>query len=69
MKYLDPADHNPARITKADKDFAKELDFKNIKLLFKVTDKIAALAFLVMKTNYDIQSMFLKKIIMLTYYW
>ena len=40
MKYLDPADHNPARITKADKDFAKELDFKNIKLLFKVRDKI-----------------------------
>ena len=28
--YLNPADHHPARITKADKDFAKMLDFKDI---------------------------------------
>ena len=29
VRYLNPADHNPARITKADQDFAKNLDFKN----------------------------------------
>ena len=27
--YLNPADFNPARITKADQDFAKKLDFKD----------------------------------------
>ena len=31
MRYLNPANHHPARITKADKDFAKKLDFKDIK--------------------------------------
>ena len=31
VRYLNPADHHPARITKADKDFAKRLDFKDIK--------------------------------------
>ena len=30
-RYLYPTDHNPARITKADKDFAKKLDLKDIK--------------------------------------
>ena len=33
-----PADHNPWRITKADKDFAKRLDFKDIKLPVKISD-------------------------------
>ena len=28
VRYLNPADHHPARITKAEKKFAKELDFK-----------------------------------------
>ena len=28
VRYLNPADHHPARITKAEKNFAKELDFK-----------------------------------------
>ena len=28
VRYLNPADHQPARITKAEKNFAKELDFK-----------------------------------------
>ena len=28
VRYLHPADHHPARITKAGKYFAKELDFK-----------------------------------------
>ena len=29
VRYLHPADHNQRRITKADKDFAKKLDFKD----------------------------------------
>ena len=32
IKYLNPADHHPARIIKADKDFFKKHDFKDIKL-------------------------------------
>ena len=28
VRYLNPADHHPARITKDEKNFAKELDFK-----------------------------------------
>ena len=36
VRYLNPADHNPARITKADQDFAKNLDFKNIKFPVKI---------------------------------
>ena len=31
VRYLNPVDHKPRRITKADKDFAKRLDFKDIK--------------------------------------
>ena len=38
VKYLHPADHHPARITKANKNFAKELDFKEIKFSVKVRD-------------------------------
>ena len=34
LRYLNPADHQPARIKKADKDFAKRLDFKDIKFPF-----------------------------------
>ena len=30
VRYLNPVDHNPARVTKADKDFVKKLDFKDI---------------------------------------
>ena len=29
VRYLNPADHHPARITKADKDFAKKFDSKD----------------------------------------
>ena len=29
VRYLNPADHHPAKITKADKNFAKRLDFKD----------------------------------------
>ena len=38
VRYLNPADHHPARITKADKDFAKKLDFKGIKFPVKIRD-------------------------------
>ena len=43
VRYLNSAGHNPRRITKADKDFAKRLDFENIKLSikFKVIQQIA----------------------------
>ena len=34
--YLHPADHNPASITNADKDFSKGIDFKDIKFPVKV---------------------------------
>ena len=38
MKYLNPTDHNLKEITKADKDFAKKLDFKDIKFPVKIRD-------------------------------
>ena len=38
VRYLNPADHNPRRITKADKDFAEKLDFKDIKFPVKFRD-------------------------------
>ena len=38
MSYLNPADHLPATITKANKDFAKKLDFKDTKFPSKTRD-------------------------------
>ena len=38
VRYLNPADHNPRRITKANEDFAKRLDFKDIKFPVKAKD-------------------------------
>ena len=38
VRYLNPGNHHPARITKADKDFAKKLDFKDIKSPVKIRD-------------------------------
>ena len=38
VRYLNPAGHNPRRITKGDKDFAKRLDFKVIKFPPKIRD-------------------------------
>ena len=29
VRYLNPADHQPVRITEADEDFAKRIDFKD----------------------------------------
>ena len=36
VRYLNPVDYQSARITKADKDSANRLDFKDIKLPVKV---------------------------------
>ena len=36
--YLNPTDHSQRKITQADKDFAKRLDFKDIKFPVKVRD-------------------------------
>ena len=52
--YLNLANHHPARMAKADKDFAKKLDFEDIKFPVKIRDIhkiLLALAFLVMKTK------------------
>ena len=38
VRYLKPADRNPARIIKADKYFAKNLDFKEIQFSVKTRD-------------------------------
>ena len=35
-RYLNPADYHPAKITKADKDFAKMLDVKYINFPVKI---------------------------------
>ena len=37
-QILNPADHNPRRITKADKEFAKRLDFKDKTFPAKIRD-------------------------------
>ena len=76
--YWDPADCNLARIKKADKDFAKKLDFKDIKFPVKFRDihkidlKISsALVFLLMKIRINIQFMRQRNVVkknMLIYY-
>ena len=38
VRYLYPEDHNPARITKADKDFARVLYLKDIRFPVKIRD-------------------------------
>ena len=67
VRYLYPEDHHPARITKADKDFARVLYLKDIRFPVKIRDiyKIEktnsiALAFLVLKIRKNIQSMYQK---------
>ena len=80
VRYLNPVNHHPTRITKADRDFAKKIHYKNIKLPVKIRDihKIekkripSALAFLVMKIRKNSQFMFHKNVVkktMLIYYW
>ena len=62
-RCLHPTDHNPARNTKADKDFSKRLDFKDIKFPLKVRDISLASVFLVMKIRRNIQSTYLKNVV------
>ena len=38
VRYLNPANHNLRKIIKAGKDFAKILDFKDIKFPVKIGD-------------------------------
>ena len=38
IRYLHFAGHNPRKITKAEKDFAKNLDFKDIQFPIKIRD-------------------------------
>ena len=38
VRRLNPGNYHPARITEADKDFAKRLDFKDIKFPVKIRD-------------------------------
>ena len=38
IRYVNPAYHNPVIVTKADKDLAKKLDFKDIKFPVEVRD-------------------------------
>ena len=38
VRYLNPENHHPARITKADKSFTKKLDLKDIKFPVKMAD-------------------------------
>ena len=67
--YLNPANRNPPRIIKADKDFGKKLDFTDIKFTVKVTFKklkkriLLTLVFLVMRTNKNTQSTYQKTLL------
>ena len=38
VRCLNPANHHPTRITKADKEFAKKLDFENKNFLINIRD-------------------------------
>ena len=38
VRYLNPASHQLARITKVDRDFAKKIDFKDLKFPIKIRD-------------------------------
>ena len=76
VRYFNPTDHNPRRITKTDKDFAKKLDFIGITFPIKIRDKIekiilSTLVFLAMKIKKNIESMYQSNVVkknMLIYY-
>ena len=72
VRHLNPINHHPAGITKADKDFVKKLDFKDIQNLqskLEICTKLkkrvpSALVFLVLKIKKNIQSnLYIKKIL------
>ena len=67
VRHRNLANHHPARITKTDNEFARRLDFKDIKILVKIRDiqkienKIMlVLMFLAMKARKNIQSKYQK---------
>ena len=62
VRYLNPADHKLARVTKGDQDFSKERDFKNI---HKIEKKriLPALVLLIMKIRKNIQFMYQKNVV------
>ena len=69
VKYLHLEYHHPPRITIADKDFTKNVDFKDIKFAVKVRDihKIkeripSELVLLIMKIRKNIQCMYQKSV-------
>ena len=78
VRYLNPPDHHPVRITKADNNFSKRLNFKGIKVPAKTRDihkkekKIpSALVFWLSKERKKIQFMYQKNLVkknMLIYY-
>ena len=69
VRYLNPADSYPPRITKADIEFAKKRDFRNIEFPIKIRDiyktkkrTSLALAVLVIKIRKNIQFMYQKSV-------
>ena len=63
--YLHPADHHPAKITKAEKDLARKLDFKDIKFPVKIRDihkikkhNFITISVLIVKIRENTQSMY-----------
>ena len=56
IKYLNPADHHPERIRKAERMFENKQDFNDIKFHFKIRDnkKNLELEFLVMKIRKNV---------------
>ena len=70
VRYLNLADHDPRKITKSNKGFAKRLDFKDIKFPVKIRDihKIekknpSELLSLLMKIKKNVQSMYQKNFV------
>ena len=72
VKYLNPANHQPVRITKTDKEFENTHDFSDIKFPVKIRDiqKIykkklipLVLMFLTMKIKTYIQSTYQSKVV------
>ena len=74
VKYLNPASHQPLRITKTDKEFANTHDFNDIKFPVKIRDiqKIykkkkkknpLVLMFLAMKIKTYIQSTYQSNVV------
>ena len=65
VRYLNPAEHNPRRVTKADQNFAKRLDLKiknsqsNIETFTKSKKKNSiSISVLAIKINKNIQSIY-----------